>query len=307
MAKILSHLTFALDMLGLDTKIRQIEKKLTDQGDTELAKLSEKLSILEELKKFALGQFLIANQGINGIWSHYISYEYPRLSESQKPQNPMERMLIEIIGSDLRIRLELVKELLQKELDENRRDRISLLSVPCGVMADLSTLDFSRIEEYSLFGVDLDPDVLKKAKEFNENYALGSHTTFDCKDAWNLELDSQFDVIVCLGLNIYVKEMERLLGLYSSLRKTLKPGGKLMLSFPTPEPMHDPHTERHFKGLNPDAVRLRRIIFYEIVEIGFGKAFSSLETTNQLKKVGFQKVEIKHSPNNSPNIAIATK
>ena len=302
MAQLLSH-SSAQEMPNLEATVSKIEKRLVAEGDTKLASVSEKLNILGELKKFSLGQFLIMNQGMDGVWNHYIAYEYPRLNKNQKPQNPMEKMLIEIIATDLQVRLELVKKIMQGEL----REGISLLSIPCGIMAELSTLDFSGISNFNLFGVDLDSEVLVKAGEFSQKMGLKAHTQFACKDAWHLDLDNQFDILVSLGLNIFVKEKERLLDLYRSFHKALKPGGKLLASFPTPDSFYQPDSERRYESLDPNAVRLRRIVFNEIVKIGFGKAYSSLETIEQFKTAGFAKVEIEYTPNRSPNIAIATK
>ncbi len=303
MAPFYSH-TEPSNRLSLKEATEKIKERLTREGDTEIATLSEKLDILDELTRFELGRFLILNKGLDGNWSHYIAYEFPRLAENMKPQPSMERTLIEMLGEmELWTRLELVKKLLQKEM----RNGISLLSVPCGVMAALSTLDFSQLSDFKLCGVDLDPNVLQAAREFNKKQGLASHTEFLCRDAWNLGLNNQFDIVVSMGLNIFVGDFDKVLDLYRSLRATLKPGGKLMVSFMTPYPFRDPNTERDLSSLNQNAVRLHRIVLSEIVKTGVVNFCSSQQMIDQLKTIGFSKVEIHYSICKSPNFAVCVK
>ena len=301
MAEIYSH---SNDESTIEKEVAQIERRLREEGDTPFATVDEKLEILHELTQFELGRFLIKNRGLNGSWSHYISYEYSLLEDHQKPINKVERMLVESNGDlELKVRLVMVRELLQANLFEG----IKMLSVPCGVMADLLTLDFSKTRKFELFGIDLDPQSLALAENFSRKMGLQKYASFACRDAWNLGLLEKFDVVVSMGLNMYISSRAQSVELYKSLRSALKKGGKLMLSYMTPHPFRDPNTERDLSSLDPAAVRLHRMVMAEIIKTKIVNFPSTLEIQSQLMDAGFGEVQIHYSICKSPNVAVAIK
>jgi SAM-dependent methyltransferase len=288
----------------LDEVVANIKQRIKNEGDTEFATAREKLEVLDGLLEFELGRYFVLNQGLDGNWSHFIAYEYPKLPENLKPKPSMERMLTEVLGDfELKVRLEMAKEILQRELKEG----ISILSVPCGIMAALSTLDFSKLSQFRLYGVDIDQEVIKRAKVFSEKNGVGKHTEFACKDAWNLNLENQFDLALTMGLNVFIEDSKKVIALYKSLHTTLKKGGKVLVSFMTPYSFRDPNTERDLSSLDPAAVRLQRMVVTEIVQSRVVNFCSSSQIRDQLHTAGFSKVEIHYSKCKSPNIAVGVK
>lgn len=47
-----------------------------------------------------------------------------------------------------------------------------MASVPCGLLRDLLSLDWSGVTDFTLYGVDLDPDSLQRASALSRNYGL---------------------------------------------------------------------------------------------------------------------------------------
>jgi hypothetical protein len=53
----------------------------------------------------------------------------------------------------------------QKLAQSLLKENVVLASIPCGLMRDLLTLDFSNIDHFGLIGVDIDTESLDFAKE----------------------------------------------------------------------------------------------------------------------------------------------
>jgi len=106
----------------------------------------ELLAIVEQLTEFEFGQFLLQNQGgWNGEWTYKV-INRPECSDHYT--NALEEFLYLKAPTVLatRERFFIFKQVLQESLKNN----ISIASLPCGLMADLLTLDYSHIITYYL-------------------------------------------------------------------------------------------------------------------------------------------------------------
>ncbi len=291
------------DVFDFKKKINAIQDRLLANGDTAVGPLVEKLEFLKQISQFDYGRFLIMNGGVNGRWSHYLFYEYPFLKNLGTQFHPLEfKMLNSALMKSNRERIPLIQSILKTELF----DGMSMLSVPCGVMAELLSIDYSRIKNFTLTGVDLDPESLVLAQSFSKQCGLEFHCNFYERDAWNLDFENEFDYVLSIGLNMYSPNLETAMNLYRSLYKTVKKGGKLLISFVTPD-ISTPNSERDPKQVFTDEIK-RALLMEEILQIKFNQHLAtSDQITQYLKECGFLNVICHYSTYRAFNIAVATK
>ena len=294
--------THSLEAVKIEKRLAEITERLIIVGDTALGPLSEKLSYIKELSEFEFGRFLILNGGLNGRWTHYICYEYPRFKDLTKI-HPVERKILESqFNQSNRERINLVQKILLPELF----DGISILSVPCGVMADLTCLDYSKIKNFKILGVDLDEESLTLATAFAAKHKIQNNIRFEKQDAWKLNFDNEFDVIVSLGLNMYSPNLDAAMILYRTLYRNLKKGGKLLMSFLTPD-LSSPESERDGSLVTPEEIH-RQALSREVFQVKFQQhTCTSKQIVKYLNESGFSSVSCHYSKFRAFNIAVATK
>jgi len=126
-------------------------------GDT--SDLDEKIKLLTELSEFELGRFLLTQRGLNGYWTAYVILHGPSLVGL----SPLESWILHrapgIKGT--RERFFIFQQQVQKRLLNN----MALASIPCGLMDDLLTLDYSELSDITLTGIDLDLSSLNLARK----------------------------------------------------------------------------------------------------------------------------------------------
>ena len=119
------------DVIAECNKISQ--RLLTAFSSDETERL---ISLVWQLSEFELGRFLIKNQGaLSGCWTYYIILGF---TES-KDLHPLEKMILTTAPTILatRERFHIFQSLLQQHI----RSHATVCSIPCGMMADLLTLD----------------------------------------------------------------------------------------------------------------------------------------------------------------------
>lgn len=286
----------------ISLRLEEIKQRIIAQGDSQLGSVKEKLSILKQLTEFEYGRFLIQHGGINGRWSHFLFYEFPLLQKAGNSFHPLELMMFTSKGMESnRERIPLTQSLLSQKLQDGN----AILAVPCGVMAEIMTMNLNSWKNLRIVGVDLDSESIALAKTFANDRKLNHSVEFHQRDAWNLGFDGQFNYIVSLGLNMYCQSNESALNLYKSLYSSLKAGGELLISFLTPT--GGPGCERDLSMIGPTEKKLIPMIS-EMLEL---KYVSHLNSSNQimenLKLAGFKKVTCHYSTFRALNIAIAEK
>ncbi len=258
--------------------------KIKKRGDLPHVSVQKQLELLDQLGEFELGQFLIERGGLNGYWTHYVLHTVVQLLP------PLEIFLLLASPTSLAMqqRFSIFKDLIQKQI----REGCSFASLPSGLMGDLLDLDYSAIDNFSLHGIDLDPETLISAKNYAEEKGLLPHCHFSQKDAWQLKLNEEFDLITSNGLTIYEPDDEKVTLLYRQFYNALKPSGMLVTSFLTPPPSPGSKTEWKLDLVNLQDASLQKILFVDILA-GKWQVFRAEETVKaQLLKAGFRDIEI---------------
>ncbi len=240
--------------------------------------LEDENELLLELSSFEWGRFLLLNKGLNGYWTAYAilnglkkeglcRLERWMLNRAPVIKATQERYLI-------------FKNILQTYVKHD----IKFLSVPCGLMDDLLSLDYTAVEHYTLVGIDLDQHSLDLAFDNSVRHDP-HHVSFIRKNAWHLECNNEYDLITSNGLNIYEPDDQKVIGLYQQFYHALKPGGVLITSFLTPSPQAS--SESSWVNYNAKDVLKQKAIFTDIIEVNWQVFRTEHQTHEQLEAAGF--------------------
>ncbi|MCC5791933.1 MAG: methyltransferase domain-containing protein [Legionellaceae bacterium] len=232
------------------------------------------LQLVDELNEFPLGQFLLANKGLNGFWTAYVILHGPL----RHNLHPLEEWLLHYSPGikATQQRFAIFQETLQSLLHEG----IHLASIPCGLMDDLLRLDYSALHNYHLTGIDLDSLSLEQASKNAERLNI-KKVTYHQMNAWDLKVKDKFDVITSNGLNIYEQDSLRLIDLYRQFHSSLNKTGYLLTSFITPP-------SSNWQVKNSDDLIKQAAIFSDILQAGWQCFTTEDETCLQLEEAGFK-------------------
>ncbi|MEM8661710.1 MAG: SAM-dependent methyltransferase, partial [Pseudomonadota bacterium] len=176
MASIISH---QYESSSLDDIVKATRARI-EAGDLSEPERDELLTILDGLCEFELGRFLLQNGGgWNGEWTHRI-ISHREVSEGEL--HPLEEFTIFRSPTVLATRERF--SIFQQQTQLLLKEGCHLASVPCGVMADLLTLDFTGLEHFKITGIDLDEQAFPLAKELAVSEGLSDHCQFLQADAW---------------------------------------------------------------------------------------------------------------------------
>jgi len=123
-------------------------------------------------------------------------------------------------------------------VEERRPGARTLLDVACGTGKHLEHLR----ERFDVEGLDLDPELLKIARERLGDVPLHQ------RDMRDFDLGKRFDAVTCLFSSIgYAKTEAELGAAAAAMARHLEPGGVLLIEpWLTPETYHTPHLGSRF-------------------------------------------------------------
>lgn len=278
------------DLLGkeeISCEFNQIKERLTTEFKNDTEKLALLLQILEELSQFELGRFLIKNKSLSGYWTWYIILGF----QNQLITSPLEKFIVTKAPTVLATqqRFAIFQSLLIKHIHSHS----SVCSIPCGMMADLLTLNLPQnIQEVRLVGIDLDSAVFELAKALAKKLNVRHHYEFFKKDAWHLNIEEQFDVITSNGLNIYEKDDSKVIALYREMYLALKNQGHFICSALTLPPTLTHQCEWDMRKINSTDLATASLLFKNILQTTWANFRSSEKTCQQLQEAGFKNIEI---------------
>ena len=268
---------------------------IIERGDLPYGTIRRQLDILDDLQKFPLGQFFLERKGADGYWTDYIINYFSQFGQNiykkdNKPLSITESFILEKCPLTLATRERF--QIYQKELQERMKENIHFASIPCGMMRDLITLNYSSINSFFLTGIDIDPNSIKFAKKLavkNENY---HHCSFIEGDAWNIQLSHKADVITSSGLNVYVSEKEKREELYFNLFNNISISGSLIISTLTPPPDYSKKSEWNLEKIPKEDILMEKLLFGDILGSNWRNYKDTQETCNELISVGFRNTKI---------------
>lgn len=264
--------------------------KILSRGDLPHISAEAQLDLLNQLCEFDLGRFLVERGGLNGYWTQYV-VQYPDKKDALKNGvDSLETFLLNSAPSCLATQERF--KIFQSQIQCFLKEGCHLASIPCGVMADLLDLDYSHLQEFSLTGMDLDPQSIALAKDDAIEKDMTSHCHFSIGDAWKLNIKERFDVIASNGLNIYEANDEKVVLLYRQFYNALNENGILITSFLTPPPFPGKESEWKLSEVNQKDALLQKIIFADILSVKWQVYRTEEQTKEQLKKAGFQEIEV---------------
>lgn len=252
--------------------------------------------ILEDLQQFDLGRHILLTGGANGKWTDYMISPLEHLSTEnlEKGTTSMLESFL-LFHSPIVLAQRELMELIRKKAQEfvaNVKDDIALASIPCGVMRDLLSLKFPNPEKVSLFGIDLDPEALKIAKELSKSLHI-HNVTFMAKDAWCLGYQNTFDFISSIGLNVYEPNKEAVVDLYRQFYKSLKPGGILCTGVLTWPPFfNEKKSEWKVEEIGDCELYFEALLHKDIIDSKWMNFRMLSEIEDEFKLAGFSDVEI---------------
>lgn len=307
MSKLISHSPSFPD---LESAIASITQRIQQRGDLPYITVEQQLQLIKELSEFAFGRFLLQNQGINGFWTNYM-LTYPWFNKKfatdphgNKVTGAMRFMLEKapiMLATQQRFEIFLAEN--QKHVKDNAR----LACIPSGMMGELLYLDFTETQNIYLMGIDYDPLAQKDAIQLAEEKNLQQYCHFLQQDAWQLNLNNEFDLISSNGLNIYEPDANRVSELYRQFYHALKPQGTLVSSFLTYPPTFTEHCEWDMQQINQQDLLLQKIIFVDILE-GKWQCYASTEQTRQqLESIGFHNIRFIYDKAKIFPTVVATK
>nr|WP_238400285.1 class I SAM-dependent methyltransferase [Legionella bononiensis] len=156
-------------------------------------------------------------------------------------------------------------------------------------MDDLLSLDYSNKTNINLVGIDLDNGSIELAAQNAVKYDF-KNVSFLIKDAWNLGIESQFNLITSNGLNIYESDDEQVTLLYKQFYNALKNKGILITSFITPPPKFN--SQSTWKNINSDDALKQHALFNDIIQANWQTYRTEDQTREQLNKAGFDVLDI---------------
>ncbi len=245
--------------------------------------LEKALDILKQLSQFELGRFLLANKGLNGYWTSYTIIHGPKKTSL----TPLEKWLLNKAPSVKATQARF--QIFQQQLQNYLKSESKVASIPCGLMDELLGLDYSNTKDIRITGIDLDEKSLQLAKENATKYKI-DNIELTKKNAWNLGVTEEYDIITSNGLNIYEPSNEKVILLYKEFYKALKPNGILVTSFLTPPPTLSKQSP--WENYSTEDALKQKVIFSDIIQATWQVFRTEAETREQLKIAGFTVIDV---------------
>jgi SAM-dependent methyltransferase len=279
--------------------LHQHAERIKKNGDKPDASVEQQLALLEQLNEFDFGRFLISNQGVNGYWTDYmLTHPWRGRKTGQNNRGEALNQIEDFIlnKAPLMLATQQRLEIFLKENQKSVKNNAVLACIPCGMMGELLYLDYTGIKNIRLVGIDYDANTFEDAKRLAKEKNLSQFIELSQKDAWQLNIDQEFDLISSNGLNIYEPNTERVRKLFEQFYKALKNGGRLVSSFLTYPPHLTEQSEWDMNAIHLPHLKFQKILFADVLEAKFQCYQSSQEMKEQLLKIGFSKIDFIYDP-----------
>lgn len=289
---------------SIDKIVASLKEKAKNRGDLPYATVEKQIAIINDLASFPLGQFFLKRQGADGYWTDYI-INYPNSNNSREKLSAMEEFIL--YKSPLTIATRERFHIFQKHIQKLLKTHMELCSIPCGLMRDLLSLDYSKISDYKITGIDLDENSLNLSYKLAQKYNLENYVKLIKKNALDLNFNEKFDVITSNGLNVYISEQDVLDKLYEAFYKSLKPGGSLIMGVLTRSPYDNKESDWLIHDLPHEDIVMEQVLFQDILETKWRNFKKIEEVQKDLQRIGFSHIEIDYDKHHIFPTFISTK
>ena len=265
--------------------VKKIKTKIVERGELSHISVDRQLVLVDQLCSFPFGRYILERKGANGFWTDYlISYQ-----NKEEVLPPVGEFILNrsLIVLSHRERFRIYQNLLQNLIKED----VILASIPCGLMRDLLTLNFSKISNYQLYGIDIDEESLALAKNLANDLGIKKINLIQ-GDAWQLNYQEKFDVITSSGLNVYESCPSKVINLYENFYKALKPGGSLIISVLTYPPGEKQQTDWNLDNISPDDIMMENVVYKDILDLNWRNFRTASEIDKDFKRAGFLNISI---------------
>ncbi len=286
--------THSKELKSFDECIQRLKQRIVSRGDLTYATCDRQLEIVNEFSAFPLGRYILERRGANGFWTDYMVSHPERgkisgLNSEGRPFSPMENFFLNqcpiVIAHQERFQI--FKKLTQNLIKEG----VVLASIPCGLMRDLITLDFSHLTEFKLIGMDIDPESLRLAEQLSRESGISNSILLQ-QNAWETPFINEIDVINSSGLNVYEPDPKKVLDLYGKFYRALKPGGHLIISVLTCPPGESTNSDWDTRGISDETLELDKILHKDILEVKWRNFRSAPDLEKEFKQVGFTEISV---------------
>ncbi len=272
--------------------IEAIKARIKAKGYLPNLSYEQACQILDSLASFPLGRHILYTSGANGIWTDYmVSFPWleKNLAGRMLSMNRLEYFIIFEMPSVLAQRELFLHS--QKIAQKYVRSNSTLASIPCGVMRDLLELEVSPKDNVFFVGIDIDTESLEAAKKLAREKGI-NNVRFEQRDAWNLEIHSEFDFVTSIGLNCYEPNRERVIELYRQIYQALKPGGAFFTGVLTYPPGHGSHSDWNIKAIPKYHVEMDLILTRDILDLKYQNYRSLNEIEHDFRSAGFSNISV---------------
>ena len=282
----MSLITHRTDNYIVEEELAKVKVRILSEPESE-----KKLKVFNQLCEFEYGRWLLINRGLNAYWASYLIYhdEIRKEKMIKEPLHSLEKTLLNSPGVlSSKDRAARNAGILKKLV----KDNMTIASIPCGLMNDFLRLNLDGMDNLKIVGIDLDPNAITLAKENAKKFKKEKYCTFQVADAFELNIENEFDVLHSSGLNMYVQTEPELLKLYSKFYKAVKPGGYFVITSNIP-PKDEAGNFCWSLGLiEMSQLPEQVLIFFDVIQIRQGIYCTKNQIITQLKTVGFIDVQV---------------
>lgn len=289
----MTNYTHAKTSPSLLKTVKELKEKIIRRGDLPYISIEKMLDIVEDLCSFPLGKFFLERKGANGFWTDYIVNHPTKKTNINSVGNsfsPIEHFILN--KCPLSIATQERFKIFQYNIQNSLKNKMFLASIPCGIMRDLLTLDFSNLSTFSIIGVDLDRQSLSLARKLAKDKKLDKHTKLIQANIWNLTIKNEIDLITSNGLNVYMIDNQQVIDLYKKFYSLLKKDGVLIIGVLTYPPENEAPSEWILDALPHEDILMEKILFQDILECKWRNYRTSNEIYNDFSNAGFSDIQI---------------